>query len=225
MSKPQAFIFDLNGTMVDDMDFHGKAWYEIVHDQLGADLSYEEVAKEMYGKNEEVLTRIFGEGKFAPDQMQYLSIKKEKLYQSAFRPHLKLINGLGTFLKAAYDHQVKMAIGSAAIPFNIDFVVNALNLRHYFSAIISADDVAKSKPDPETFTKAAQEMGVEPSACIVFEDAPKGVEAAQNAGMKAVVITTVHKKEHFSSYPNVLTFIKDYTDPWLKNLLNKEIEI
>lgn len=223
MNKPQAFIFDLNGTMVDDMKFHGRAWYKIIHDELGADLTYEEVAKEMYGKNEEVITRIFGEGKFSPEQMQYLSIKKEKLYQNAFRSHLRLINGLGAFLKAAYGRQVKLAIGTAAIPFNIDFVVDALNIRYYFSAIISADDVVKSKPDPETFIKAAQEMNTESSACIVFEDAPKGIEAAQNAGMKTVVITTAHTKEDFASYKNVLAFIKDYTNPWLQKLFNSEV--
>ena len=224
MNKPEAFIFDLNGTMVDDMDFHGKAWYEIIHNELGANLSYEEVAKEMYGKNEEVLARIFGEGKFSPDKIQYLSIKKEKLYQNAFRPHLQLIKGLGAFLKASYEQGIKLAIGSAAIPFNIDFVVDALNLKHYFSAVISAEDVIKSKPDPETFVKAAQELNLKPNACIVFEDSPKGVEAAQNAGIKCVVITTVHTEEDFGKCSNILAYIKDYTDPWLKKLLKREVD-
>jgi len=103
-----------------------------------------------------------------------------------------------------------MGIGSAAIPFNIDFVLDNLHLRHYFKAIVSADDVAHSKPDPETYLKAAAQMGVAAEDCIVFEDAPKGVEAALNAGMQSVVLTTMHQAEEFSQYPNIIRFIKNY---------------
>ena len=105
-----------------------------------------------------------------------------------------------------------MAIGSAAISFNINFVLDNLNLRHFFKAIVSADDVHHSKPDPETFSLAASLMGVEPSSCIVFEDAPKGVEAALNAGMECVVLTTMHEQEEFLEYSNVIAYIKDFTD-------------
>ena len=75
-----------------------------------------------------------------------------------------------------------------------------------------------SKPDPETFTKAANILNIPPDACIVFEDAPKGVEAAFRAGMKAVVLTTMHEKEEFGRYSNIIRFIKDYTDPSLDEL-------
>ena len=71
-----------------------------------------------------------------------------------------------------------MAIGSAAIPFNIDFILDQLDIRKYFKAIVSAEDVGISKPHPETFLKAARLINVDPSLCLVFEDAPKGVEAA-----------------------------------------------
>jgi hypothetical protein len=72
--------------------------------------------------------------------------------------------------------------------------------------------VAHSKPDPETFLKAARLLEVPPAECLVFEDAPKGVEAAANAGMPAVVLTTMHRKEDFAPYNNIVAFVKDYTD-------------
>lgn len=215
MNKAEAFIFDLNGTMIDDMQYHGDAWFNIVTKELGANLTYQEVAKEMYGKNEEVLIRIFGKDKFSKEEMQRLSIDKEKRYQTMYKPHLKLINGLEDFIKKAAEQHIKMAIGSAAIPFNIDFVLDNLNLRHYFSAIVSADDVVHSKPDPETFVMAANKLHVKPQNCIVFEDAPKGVESAMNAGMKAIVITTMHGKEEFEKYDNVLGYINNYHDNFL----------
>ena len=143
-------------------------------------------------------------------------MEKENRYQKNFLPHLKLIDGLEDFLKETRAKGIRMAIGSAAIPFNIDFVLDNLHLRHYFDVIVSADDVAVSKPDAETYLKASKLINEDPENCIVFEDAPKGVEAAMNAGMKAVVLTTMHNPSEFSSYNNVIAFVKDYTDEQLK---------
>jgi len=119
-----------------------------------------------------------------------------------------------------------MAIGSAAIPFNINFVLDNLDIRQYFHAIVSADDVKNSKPDPETYVTAARQLGIDPSDCIVFEDAPKGIESADRAGMAAVVLTTMHEKEEFEGYDNILAFAKDYTDPFFNQLLrNADVNI
>ncbi|MCX2491856.1 HAD-IA family hydrolase [Pedobacter sp. PF22-3] len=216
--KPKAFLFDLNGTMINDMEYHTLAWYSIMTEDLGADLDYANVKKEMYGKNHEVLERVFGKDKFSPEEIERLSVDKEKRYQAGYLPHLALIVGLDNFLERAKAAQIPMAIGSAAIPFNIDFVVDGLNIRHYLDAIVSADDVQMSKPDPETFLKAAAALGVAPADCLVFEDAPKGVESALNAGMQCFVLTTTHTVEEFDGYPNILGYITDYNDTKL-NLL------
>ncbi|ADY54180.1 HAD-superfamily hydrolase, subfamily IA, variant 3 [Pseudopedobacter saltans DSM 12145] len=208
--KYEAYLFDLNGTIIDDMHFHARAWESILNKDLGANLTYDEVVLQMYGKNAELLERVFGKGHFTQEEMDRISLDKEKRYQDEFRPHLKLIDGLDMFLEKAYQAGIKMAIGSAAIPFNIDFVLDNLNLRKYFGAIVSADDVHKSKPDPETFTKAAEQLDIPFERCLVFEDAPKGIEAAQNATMDALCITTLHPEEDFKQYNNVVKFIADY---------------
>jgi beta-phosphoglucomutase len=218
MFRPEAFIFDLNGTMIDDMEYHTIAWHRILNEDLKAGLTREEVQRQMYGKNEELLGRVFGEGHFTQTEMDAIAVKKENSYQSAFRPHLQLIAGLPALLQRAEKQQIRMAIGSAAIPFNIDFVLDNLGIRHYFQTIVSAADVTISKPHPETFLKAAEGLGVSPEACIVFEDAPKGVEAALLAGMKCVVLTTMHGKEDFHAYPNIVSYVADYTDGSLEQL-------
>jgi beta-phosphoglucomutase len=207
----KAFLFDLNGTMIDDMQFHLKAWYHILNDDLGANLGWEETKSHMYGKNSELLIRIFGEDRFTIEEMDRLSIEKEKRYQQEYKPHLQLIPGLQQFLEKAHAMNIPMAIGSAAIMFNIDFVLDNLNIRKYFKTIVSADDVTISKPHPETYLKCAQVLGVDAANCVVFEDAPKGVEAAKNAGMPSVVLTTMHEKEEFAGYNNVIRYTKDYT--------------
>lgn len=215
----KAFLFDLNGTMIDDMDFHNRAWHSILTEDLGKDISMEETKLQMYGKNSELLERVFGKGHFTQERMDELSKEKERRYQSAFKPHLKLIDGLDKFLEKAHQKGIKMAIGSAAIPFNIDFVLDNLDLRHYFPVTVSADDVVYSKPDPETFVKAAELLNVKPEDCIVFEDNPKGVEAALNGGMKAIVLTTMHEEHEFEGLPNILKFIEDYNDPYIQDLI------
>jgi beta-phosphoglucomutase len=215
---PLALIFDLNGTMINDMEFHLRAWTEILNNDLKADLSSEQVKSQMYGKNSELLVRVFGEGKFSEDEMEYWSREKEKRYQKAYLPHLQLMKGLKGLLDKAMEKKIPMAIGSAAIPFNIDFVLDNLDIRKYFSAIVSADDVVISKPDPETFLKAAELLHIEPSGCLVFEDAPKGVEAAARAGMKTVVLTTMHNRNDFPLTDHILAFIKDFSDPFVLSL-------
>ena len=208
----KAYLFDLNGTMIDDMQYHTIAWHKILTEDLGAQITVEETNAQMYGKNSELLDRVFGKGHFTVERALEISLEKERRYQAAYKPHLKLINGLDKFLDQAKQQGILMAIGSAAITFNIDFVLDNLNVRSYFDAIVSADDVFESKPHPETFLKGAQLLKVQPSECVVFEDAPKGVEAAENAGMRCVVLTTMHGEEEFKQYSNIIKFIRDYRE-------------
>lgn len=216
MQKPTAFLFDLNGTMIDDMQYHIKAWHGILN-HLGANISMAQMKEECYGKNDELLERIFP-GRFSAEEKNTMSFEKEKAYQKWYQPQLALINGLPAFLNTAKANQIKMAIGSAAIPFNIDFVLDGLNIRPYFNCIVSADEVSFSKPHPETYLQCAELLGKNPDDCIVFEDAPKGVEAAANAGMRAVVLTTMHTKDEFSRFSNIVCFVEDYTDKQLNVL-------
>jgi len=215
----KAFIFDLNGTMIHDMEYHTKAWHHILNHDLGGSFTWEEVKPQMYGKNQEVLVRMFGADRFTPEEVDTLSEQKEARYREEFRPHLQLLPGLPEFLEKAHQHGIPMAIGSAAIPANIDFVLDGLDIRRYFSAIVSADSVTLSKPHPETFLKAADHLHVGPADCLVFEDVPKGAEAAQNAGMKTVILTTTHQAHEFAHLPNVLHFAEDFNDSFFQTLV------
>jgi beta-phosphoglucomutase len=216
MHTPKAFLFDLNGTMVNDMPFHISAWQKIFH-TYGAMFSLERSKLECYGKNEEIFDRIFP-GRFTAAEKNQMGFNKEIEYQKAFKPHLKLIDGLDAFLKDAGNAGIKMGIGSAAIMFNIDFVLDGLNIRNYFDAIVSADNVATSKPHPETFLKGAELLNINVKDCIVFEDSPKGVEAASRAGIKSVVLTTMHTKEEFDD-ENIICFIENYHAGLFKELV------
>lgn len=218
MQQPKAFIFDMNGTIIDDMPWHIKIWNQLFN-EYGANHTLEQSKAELYGKNSEILERIFP-GKFTDAEKDSLEVEKEKRYQQLYRNEMKLINGLDDFLAKALESDIPMGLGTAAIRFNVDFILDGLNIRRYFKAIVAAEDVTISKPHPETFLQSASLMNARPQDCIVFEDSPKGVETAANAGMQCVVITTMHTKEEFDNYNNVLFIIEDYTDERLGRLCN-----
>jgi len=220
MATFKAFIFDLNGTMINDMEYHTRAWQYLLNNDLGGNFNWDEVKAQMYGKNPEVLVRMFGPDRFTMDEMVELSLEKERRYQKEYLQHLALLPGLNDFLEAANQKGIPMAIGSAAIPFNINFVLDNLKISHYFKAVVSADDVTLSKPHPETYLKVAQRLNIHPTDCLVFEDVPKGAEAALNAGMKSVILTTTHKVDEFTHLPNILHFAPDFTGEYFESLVS-----
>src|SRR5258705_2264816 len=214
----KCFLFDLNGTMINDMQYHIASWHRILN-ELGANISMERMKEECYGKNNELLERMFP-GRFTEEEKNRLSLEKEKKYQQDFKPNLKLIDGLDEFLKKADENNKKIAVGSAAIMFNIDFVLDGLNIRRYVDAIVSADDVQKSKPDPETWLTCMEKLNADSDECLVFEDSPKGAESALNAGIDCIIITTLHRPEEFYHYNNVIAFINDFKNPELQQVLS-----
>jgi len=210
MMQPKAFIFDMNGTIIDDMPWHIKIWNQVFN-ELGAGHTLEQSKEQLYGKNGEILERIFP-GRFTDAEKDALETEKEKRYQQLYRGEMKLIDGLDSFLAKAVANNIAVGLGTAAIKFNVDFILDGLDIRKYFTSIVTAEDVTVSKPDPETFLKCASLLQADPKACIVFEDSPKGVETALNAGMQCVVLTTMHTKEEFNQFGNIIHFIEDYTD-------------
>ncbi|HUR65421.1 MAG TPA: HAD family phosphatase [Chitinophagaceae bacterium] len=208
MEKYKAFIFDLNGTMIDDMRYHIDAWHNLFN-KMNAGISWDETRFQCYGKNHEMLERVFP-GRFTEEEKDKISMEKEKQYRERFEPQLRLVDGLDIFLGKAKKQGIKIGIGSAAMMMNIDFVLDGLDIRHYFDAIVSADDVPAGKPDPGIFLKCAEELVTDPSECLVFEDSPMGTEAAKNAGMDAVVLTTLHEPWEFKP-GTIISFAKDFT--------------
>jgi beta-phosphoglucomutase-like phosphatase (HAD superfamily) len=99
MNQFKAFLFDLNGTMIDDMDYHVRSWHRILN-SLGAGITKEQAKAECYGKNHELIERIFP-GRFSGEEKDRMSVEKEKQYQEEYRPSLTLLPGLMEFLSEA----------------------------------------------------------------------------------------------------------------------------
>jgi beta-phosphoglucomutase family hydrolase len=204
----KAYIFDMDGTMVDNMMVHHRAWQRKLA-EYGLELTLEQVKEQIHGINEEIIARLFGD-RFSPEQCRQISWEKEAAYRDIFLPELRLINGLDQFLQSAFLQGIPMGIGSAAPPENVDFVLDNLQLRPFFRAVVHSQMVSKGKPDPEVFLKVAEQLQVAPADCLLFEDSPTGVEAGRRAGMPTVVVATTHAPEEFAGFENVVRIVSDF---------------
>ncbi|MGC6479382.1 MAG: beta-phosphoglucomutase [Flavobacteriaceae bacterium] len=187
MQPTQAFIFDLDGVIVDTAHFHYLSWKQTAasfnyhltkadNEQLKGvsrvdslnkilawadhSLSSEEFDKTLIQKNDDYLLRIQQIGP-----------------QDA-------LDGVAELLSFLQEKSIPVALGSASK--NAPLILKYLELSHFFQALIDGTQVTKSKPDPEVFLKGAEALGVAPENCLVFEDAAAGVAAAKHAGMQVV---------------------------------------
>lgn len=207
----KALIFDLDGVLVDSAKYHYLAWKALA-DKLGFDFT-EKDNERLKGvsrmKSLEILLEIGGV--VMSDEMKEKSAtEKNELYRSYIAKMTpdEILPGVEDFLKEVKAAGYKTAIGSASK--NTPLILERTGLAKYFDAVADGTMVSKAKPDPEVFLKGAELLGVEPSECIVFEDAEAGVEAAHNAGMKAVGIgspATLGKAEMV--IPNFVGFTLD----------------
>jgi beta-phosphoglucomutase len=208
--KPRsAFIFDMDGTIVDSMPFHMQSWLKV-----WAEVSIPITAEDMHRNNRgtivEVIRRIAG-SHLSDAEVIAIAERKEVLFREMFRPHLKLIDGLQRFLDEARHIDVALALATCAGQENIAFVLDGLGIRSYFETVVGEEDVESGKPDPETFLTAAARLGVPPDRCTVFEDSHSGIEAAYHAGMRTVVVATTLDAHDVKGYPTVTHVIDDYT--------------
>ncbi len=215
--KIKGFIFDMDGTMIDNMMVHHRAWQQKLR-TYGIDWSLEEVHQKVHGVNVELLERLFGD-RFTLKERIQISKEKEAAYRAIYQPEIKLIDGLLDFLEAAKLANIPMAIATAAPPENAYFVLENLPISTYFKALFHSDDVTRGKPDPQVFELAAAALGLPLQDCLIFEDSLTGAEAAHRAGCQAVIVTTTHQPTEFSKYNHIQHFIKNYQSLKLSALL------
>lgn len=205
----KALLFDLDGTLVNNMMVHHRAWQRKLQ-ELGLDYSLERVKEEIHGVNLEILERLFGD-KYTHEERVQIAWDKEAAYREIFAPELhdNVVAGAMAFIRQAHELGVPMAIGTAGPEENAFFVVDHLELQPYMGHIVHSGMVTNGKPDPEVYQQAADGIGVSLEECIIFEDSVTGAQAAKNAGCPVVVLTTTHVEDEFAELP-VANFRPDF---------------
>ena len=205
----RAFLFDMDGTIVDNMSFHTEAWVRFFQ-QRGHALDADEFFRRTAGRHSREILRTLLSEDMTDAQCQALSEEKDGIYRALYAPHLRPIEGFEAFVGDARARGVALAIGTAGPAGNVRFTLEGLGLQDRFDTVVNAADVRRGKPAPDVFELAALRCGAAPEDCIVFEDAPLGVEAARNAGMRCVVLTTTLPAQAFAAYDNVIAVVRDY---------------
>ena len=215
--KVEAFIFDMDGTMIDSMPWHARSWVEFVA-RHGLKLDVTDILARTTGRTgTECMHELF-ERELADAECQALVHEKEEIYRAMFSDNFTEVAGFTAFAKAAVARGLKVAVGTAGDKHNIEFAMSRLKMDPLPLAIVGGDEGFAGKPTPEIFLEAARRIGVAPERCIVFEDAPFGIEAARRGGMRAVAVCSTHTAAQLAG-PHVIAAVRDYDELAHSNFL------
>ena len=206
----RALIFDMDGTMIDSMPTHAQSWVTFTQ-RHGLTIDLPDLMRRTTGRTgAECMRELFGRD--LPDEEAWrLITEKEVIYRELFTPIFTEVAGFKAFAAQTLARGLKVGVGTAGDRHNIAFAMGHLKMDPAPHAIVGGDEGLAGKPEPAIFLEAARRMDMSPQDCIVFEDAPFGIEAARRAGMRAVAICTTHTPEQLAG-PHVIAAAKNYHD-------------
>jgi len=195
MSRPflGAVLWDMDGVIVDTMDYHYGAWRDILK-EMGIVFNKKDFIP-LFGQRHDNIVRFALGDDISPQELEALSDRKQALYRERVSKDIKPMPGAIELIKSLNEYKIKTALASSATPENIDVILRGLGIQECFQATVNGPEVAEGKPSPLIFQLAARKLGVEPANCVVIEDAVAGVTAAKKAGMKCVAVTNSNPGE------------------------------
>jgi HAD superfamily hydrolase (TIGR01509 family) len=185
----EGFIFDLDGTLVDNMALHVEAFqgFALRHGLPALD---QQARARFDGKrNRDIFPDLFGRA-LSEDELRRFAGEKESLYRELSRGRLTPLSGLSRLLALLEARAIPVGIATSAPAENVPHTLRELGLLERLTRVVRSDEVARGKPYPDVFLAAAAAIGRAPGECLAFEDAPMGVRAAKAAGMRVVAMTT-----------------------------------
>lgn len=181
----QAVIWDLDGVIIDSADEHRRSWHRLAQEE-GLPFTDEQFWATFGQRNDTIIPLLWGE--MSPERARELADRKEAYFREFIRETAAPLPGAIELLSALKEAGYQQALASSTPIANIDLISEVLGLKRYLTALVSGESVAHGKPAPDVFLKAASELGIEPSKCLVIEDAVAGVEAALAGGMYCIAV-------------------------------------
>ncbi len=197
-NRPRAAIFDLDGTVVDNMFLHAEAFGVFAERHGLPALTPADRAKLDGRRNSEIFPVLFGREMAREEWLAY-EHEKEGLYREVSRGRIRLVAGLPALLERLNRYRIAVALATSAPALNVAHTLSEIGLAHAFPTVVRGDQVPNGKPAPDVFLEASRQLGVPPDECVVFEDAPMGITAARAAGMRVVALTTSFSAERFAT--------------------------
>src|SRR6185369_10525995 len=180
-----AVLWDMDGTLVDSEEYHWRSWKDTL-DREGVHITRQDFLASFGQRNDAIIPQWLGKDARVED-IERIGDAKESLYREFVRLEgLAPLPGAAEWVERLHHQGWRQAIASSAPRSNVEVVLDALRMRPWFQAAVSAEDVREGKPAPDVFLAAAARLGAEPHDCIVVEDARAGIAAAQRAGMRSI---------------------------------------
>jgi HAD superfamily hydrolase (TIGR01509 family) len=198
----QAFIFDMDGVIVDSEPLHERAFREVL-EEIGHGRTHGIDFPAYYGQSDLVVWRDFIARHHPTQSLEELLARKEEKFGVLLQQEEPIFSGLLELL-AKLSQRRRLALASGSRHPTINAVLAMSGLRRFFSAVVSSEDVARGKPAPDIFLRAAELLEVAPNECCVIEDSASGVEAALAAGMTVIAITNSLPAERLSRATRVV---------------------
>lgn len=221
LSRPlQAVIFDCDGILVDTEPLHYRAFQEVLR-PLGMGFDYDHYMDVYIGFDDrDAFAQAFREkGETLSDShLARLMEAKHEVLQSIVAQGVSSFPGVLELIGDLQRHQVPLGVASGALRSEIEAFTTVLSIRDAFGVIVAADDVARSKPDPETYLEAVKRMralprlsDLVPSQCLAIEDTPAGIASAKGAGLYVVAVTNSFPEENLGEAHLVLPSLEELT--------------
>ncbi len=198
---PRAVVFDIDGTLVDNMAIHTEAFAEFSARHGLPPLTTEDRHRLDGRANSEIFSILFGR-QLPKEEWRAHEHVKEGLYRELSRQRLSPLPGLLRLLDRLAADSIPVALATSAPEPNVAHTLSEIGLAGKFDVIVRADQVGRGKPAPDVFIEAARQLGVAPADCLAFEDAPMGITAARAAGMSVVGLTTSFNDEQLMALPD-----------------------
>jgi beta-phosphoglucomutase family hydrolase len=191
-------IFDWDGVILDSSRHHEESWERLAREE-GKILPKGHFLKGFGRRNVEIMRDMLHWSEDL-NEIQRLSLRKEELYREVVKDWgIEPLPGVRQWLERLRDGGIACGIGSSTEEKNVKLGLEILDLEMFFQTAVTAEHVKRGKPAPDVFLEVARRLGARSERCVVFEDAPAGVEAGRAAGMKVVGVTTTHPGGHLES--------------------------
>jgi beta-phosphoglucomutase len=204
----RAVFFDLDGTIVDSMPAHARAWNQVLG-EIGITLSDLYIELHEGEKAEETISRLVREYQIDLSHAELMQLieRKRALYRP-MAPH-GLIPAARAAINSLLESNIECDVVTGSVRGNIEGVLSPEEMA-LFTHIISAEDYAVGKPHPEPYLTALRRSGWRPEQCVVLENAPLGIHSARDAGLRVVAITTTLPPEYLHEADRVVRSYEEF---------------
>ena len=213
----KVLLFDLDGTLAETDSFHLPTWVDVLR-PYGIEVDEGFYRERISGRsNSKIVKDLLPH--LPTEEGQKLTDAKEASFRER-APELEPLPGLLDFMEEAKRHGLSLALVTNAPVENVEAILLALELGEFFDEVVLSDEVGSVKPDPAPYRAALDKLGVRPKEAIAFEDSTSGIASSVAAGIPTVGIASTQEPEKLLE-GGAFVVAKDFTDPVLRELLNR----